>query len=251
MKKLTLFTVLFSLFFIGCSDDDEVGTFGPTQAIVGFPQTSIAKNFLTDVPSQQFTVPVGLITYPNETLPGALSVQWSVDPSSTAIPGVEYDIVASNSITIPAGSSIVNIPFVAYPTTLDPDVPKTLVLNVTSNNAIVGAQYKKVVITLQGVCPSNLEGTYFINYTTGPVYSEVSSIGNGMYRASYMPTFASTYWFEFSDVCNVLTITNFEFAANPASGTGVVLPNGDLAFSGVNVAGVSWYVNRSWTLRKL
>lgn len=253
MKKLILLSGVLSLFFVGCSDD-EVAVAGPNATIVGFPQTEISKNFFTDVASADIVIPVALISYEDETLPGEVSVQWSVDPSSTAVEGVEYDITSSTTATIDANGTVTNIPFKVYPVTLDPANPKTLVLNMTvsSSDVVVGFQYKQVVITLQGVCPSYLEGTYVINYTSGPVYSEVTSIGDGVYSASYMPTFASTYSFEFSDVCGVLKINTWQLQDSyPASGNGVVTGVGNLAFSGVNVSGVSWYVNQSWTLIKV
>lgn len=251
MKKLTLLAIVFSLFFIGCSDDEEVGTFGPNQTIVGFPETAITKSFLTDVVSSEITVPVGLISYANETLPGAVTVQWSVDASSTAVEGVEYDIISANSVTIPAGGTVNSIPFRVYPTTFDPDAPKTIVLNMTSTSALVGSQYKQVVITLQGVCPSNLVATYRLTYASGAqAFCTVTSTGDGTYYSNTTPGWLTgVYWFEFSDVCGALTATGWQFqAGNAMSGTGTVLANGNLAFN-LTIAGV--YSNRNYTLTRL
>lgn len=104
-------------------------------------------------------------------------------------------------------------------------------------------------------CGSFLAGEYVINYTTGPQPITITSLGGGLYEASYFPTFSSVYWWRFQDVCGNLTITDWQFqGSNPISGTnspmptGVVNPDGSLTFTGINVAGVSWYVDRSWTI---
>ena len=211
----------------------------------------MSKSFLTDIPSAEISVPVALISFANETLPGAVSAQWSVDPSSTAVEGVEYDIISSNTVTIAAGGTVTSIPFKVYPTTFDPAAPKKLVLNITSNSAVVGSQFKQVVITLQGVCPSYLAATYSITYSSGLVgLFTVVSTGDGTYFSNTTPGWGTgVYSFEFSDVCGALTATSWQVqASNPMSGTGIVLPNGNLRFT-LTIAGV--YANRVYTLTRL
>ena len=161
MKKLLLLTVL-SLGFISCNED-EPQAFGPNQTIVGFSQKSVSKPYLTDIANAPLNVPISLIGFANEALPGEVVVSWSVDPSSTAVAGVEYSISGSQTAVISAGNTTGTANFTIFPTTLDPDTPKTIVINLTSvnsNNAIVGEQYKKIVVTLQGVCNSQLQGAY-------------------------------------------------------------------------------------------
>jgi hypothetical protein len=163
MKKLILLTAALSTFFVGCSDDEEVGTFGPNQTIAGFAEATMSKSFFTNVTSDVLNVPVSLIAFPNESLASNITVEYTVDPSSTATAGVEYTANTSNTATIAAGSTVGFISFNVNPTTFDAFDPKTIVLNITSvpsGNAILGAQYKKIVVTLQGVCVSEIAGDY-------------------------------------------------------------------------------------------
>ena len=52
-------------------------------------------------------VPVNLIGFANETLPGDVVVNWSVNvDESTAVEGVEFDIAGSQSTSIAAGNSV-------------------------------------------------------------------------------------------------------------------------------------------------
>lgn len=173
MKKLLLLAVI-SLGLFSCNDD-EPQAFGPNQTIIGFPKKSVSNSFLTDVVSAPLNVPINLIGFANETLPGEVVVNWTIDPSSTAVDGVEYTISGSQAISIAAGSTTGTANFTVYPTTFDATAPKTIVINLTtvaSNNAIVGEQYKQVVVTLQGVCNSQLQGNYS-NSTVIPVSSSV------------------------------------------------------------------------------
>lgn len=174
MKKLLLLTVL-SLGFLSCNDD-EPQAFGPNQTIVGFAEGKSTKPYLTDVPSASLNVPISLIGFANEALPaGEVVVNWSIDPSSTAIDGVEYTIDGPQVTSISAGNTTGTANFLVYPTTFDSTAPKTIVINLTtvvSNNAIIGEQFKKIVVTLQGVCNSQLQGNYS-NYTTIPAFGNI------------------------------------------------------------------------------
>lgn len=173
MRKLLLLTVL-SLGFLSCNDD-EPQAFGPNQTIVGFAEDESTKPYLTDVPSASLNVPINLIGFANETLPGEVVVSWSIDPSSTAVDGVEYTISGSQNTVISAQNTVGYADFVVYPTTFNSTDPKTIVINlntVVSNNAIIGDQFKQIVVTLQGVCNSQLQGNYS-NYTTIPAFGNV------------------------------------------------------------------------------
>lgn len=162
MKKLLLLPLML-LSLVSCNDD-EPQVFGPNQTIVGFAKSSDSKPFLNDQPTGTLQVPVNLIGFANETLPGDVVVNWSVNvDESTAVEGVEFDIAGSQSTSIAAGNSVGFINFDIYPTTLNPDTPKTIVIDlvsVPSNNAIIGAQYSKMTVTLQGICNSQLQGNY-------------------------------------------------------------------------------------------
>ncbi|MEZ4852725.1 hypothetical protein [Flavobacterium sp.] len=261
MKKILL-TVLSVMALVSCSDDEVTNANGPQDTIVGFTSKSVSQNYLNDATDAELVVPITLISYANEELPNEdITVSWEVLSSTdadAAVAGVEFDLPSggSGTVVIPAGETTSSISINVHPITFDPDYPKKLTLLITSaSNSIVGKQFEKIEITLQGICVSALAGEYVINYTSGPQPITITEIGPGSYRASYFPTFASVYWWEFSDVCGNLVITDWQFqASNPISGTntpmpeGVVNPDGSITFTGVNVAGVSWYVDRTWTI---
>lgn len=261
MKKFIL-TIMFATTLLSCTDDEVTGSLGPNNTIVGFTKGAITENYVNDVSNAELSIPITIVSFENEKLPNEdITVSWEVltsTDSDAATPGVEFDLPSggSGSVVIPAGQTSSVITMNVHPDTFDPDFPKKVTLLITSaTNSIVGKQYEKVVITLQGICASNLAGEYVINYTSGPQPITITSVGDGLYRASYFPTFVSVYWWEFSDVCGNLVITDWQFqASNPISGTstpmplGTVNPDGSITFTGVNVAGVSWYVDRTWTI---
>ena len=238
MKKLLLLTVL-SLGFLSCNDD-EPQAFGPNQTIVGFADDASTSSYLTDVTSEALNVPISLIGFANETLPGEVVVSWSIDPSSTAVSGVEYTITGSQTAVISAGNTTGTANFVVYPTTLNPATPKTIVINLTtvvSNNAIVGEQYKQVVVTLQGVCNSQLQGNYTnstFRPSNGATYTFADEVWtkNGGTIADYTANHVGQYFgatqgagsagtaqlapavalFFFSDVCDQIKVNQHNLA---------------------------------------
>lgn len=267
MKRIFLLLTISSLLFVSCNDDD-VEVQGPNATIVGFTTSAKSENFTTDVTDAALTVPIGVLSYADEQLPdNDLTLNWEIianddDLTDDAVAGTEFDLPASGSsgtVVIPAGSTTAALTFNVHPDVLDPDAPKYLTLKLTSvsgtNDAVVGSQYETIVITLQGVCASALEGEYYITYTSGNQDITIEQVSPGLYRASYFPTFVTVYWWEFSDVCGNLTITDWQFqGANPISGTSSAMPmgtvneDGSITFTGVNVSGVSWYVDRTWTI---
>jgi len=166
-RRIILMTAIAATFAIGC-DDDEVGTFGPNETIVGFT-ADYAPKFTIDQPSATLNVPINLISYEDATFPGDVTVTVSVDEeATTAVVGTDYAGLTTTTVTIPSGSTVGFIPITVYPEVFNPDEPTKIVLNmntVTTDNAIIGAQYSKVVVTLQGVCVSHLAGSY-TNVTT-------------------------------------------------------------------------------------
>lgn len=262
MKKLFLLLVL-SLSYVSCTDDNTEFA-GNSTYVVGFQRTSLSQSYVATGDIVPLDVPVIFIGGQEGAAIGSdVTVSYEIDAASTAVEGDEYDLVnATNSVVLPSGITSTSIPFLINTGNLETgdENAKTIVINITTvvteDDVVVASNFKKMTITLKGLCFSNLAGDYHITYTSGAVYpSIITKISDGNYRASYMPTFNAVYWFEFSDVCGVLTITNWQFQdTNPIFGTttpsamGVVNSNGSLTFSGVNVTGVATYVNRTWTL---
>jgi hypothetical protein len=263
MKKLIYLSAFVLTTLVSCTQEDGLKT-GPNATIVGFPSTTVTSQNFTDVPQDQVNVVLNYISYANETIPSDdVTVTWEVDQAnSTAVEGYEYDFTStSRQLTIVGGETVILLPIDVYPVNFDVNDPTKLVLKLTmvdSNNAIIGVQYESVNVVFQGVCPSNLAGEYYITFASGPQAITITSTGPGLYSASYLPTFSSVYSWSFSDVCGDLTLTNWQFeSSNPMSGTssprphGTINGDGSITFTGVNVAGVSWYVDKTWTIYPL
>ncbi len=295
MKKVFLLsTVLLTTLFVGCNDDD-VQALGPTSTIVGFTSSSTSKSYVVDDPTSTFSLPIKLISYADGQFPTEdINMVWQlVDPTtyldetltepqasdynstteyeealaayqeeyatqlaSFATTGVEFDLPSSNQLTLTEGEGFTELPVTVYPSSLVIGEPKKFIIELTTaSNATIGYQYRRIMVTLNGSCASDLAGSYYITYTTGQQPINITEIEFGSYHSDYTPTFVSTYWFEFTDVCGLLTISTWQYQdANPMSGTnggmpqGTVNDNGSITFTGVNVEGVSWYVDKSWTI---
>lgn len=239
MKKLIYLSAFVLTTLVSCTQDDGVQT-GPNASIVGFAAPNVISQNFTDVPTDQVSVAFNYVSYANETIPSEdVTVTWEVDAvNSTAVEGVEFDFTsASRQFTIPGGQTVVVLPIDVYPVAFEVDTPTKLVLKLTtvdSNNAIIGAQYKSVTVVFQGLCPSNLAGSYSCvttrtdNFTTYSWSNEIiTSVGPGQYVTSTTARFYSPggdpgvggttalvvpAGYNFSDVCNSLTVTSTNLA---------------------------------------
>lgn len=221
MKKVFLLLTVVALTFVGCNDDDsQAGLVGPNNSYVGFATKTQISSLNTALATADVTVPVSLVSYQNEEFPDYdIDVVWKLltpeeylstvsfesedaynaELASFGTIGTEFDIPngTSGSVTIPAGSGFVNLPnIVAYPQTLDPAFPKkfAIYLESASNGAVVAEQYRYIVVTLQGVCVSELEGMYDLVVTitagngVGSVYDlpgeELSKLSDTQYSGT-------------------------------------------------------------------
>lgn len=251
--KILFIALIGSLLGVSCLADDDAPKqeFTQTPYSVGFKNSNYSAAFFTDAGDVDYKLNVDLIGGGNYTNTPGQSFQFEIDPSSTAIAGTEYEIVSTgNTGTIAPTMTFGSIDFLIKTANLSTSSTSTIVVNLVSNTGgIVSAAKAQATITLAGLCNSDLAGDYAWDPTNNNIPSIVTQVGDGLYRASYTPPFSGTYWFEFQDICGVLTVTDFEFqGSNPMAGTGVVLPNGDLSFTGVSVGGVAWYVSEDWVL---
>lgn len=199
MKKLFLFIVVSTLFLVGCSDDDK--SMGPNTTIVGFANSGFSKSYFNDVTNAELLVPVTLISYVNEQLPTQdITLNWEVVTSTSAdaaVPGVDFDLPSGGSgqVVIPAGQTSASIALNVYPDVFDPATPKKVTLLITSaTNSVVGKQYEKIEVTLQGICVSSLEGMYDLVVTitagsgTGTSYNlpdeAITKIDDAQYKGA-------------------------------------------------------------------
>lgn len=202
MKKIFLLGFIASLSLFSCNEDDsKFPVVGPNATIVGFPLVAVTENFKTNLASADLKVAVHLISYKNETLPSAdITSTWSVDPSSTAVAGVDYAKVGTNdSVTISAGNNVGFIPFKVFPIVYDAFNPKKLVLNLNTTNAggLIGSQYKQVTVTLQGVCVSAIGGNYTVStlrVNNGAVFTFGTEAFTPTVGTSYKTNYVGPYY---------------------------------------------------------
>lgn len=176
-KKITL--ALFSIVLLFSCVKDDVEDFKSGAHIVGFKKSESSYIYTSaDVNPVQVTEPIDLIGGSNGTPSNSnITVQFSVDASSTALQGTDYTIdITGNQITIPAGSDFVLLPITINPTVLPGNTPKTIVINLTqvaSNNATISDSNKQITITI-AKCESALAGDYSLQVTrvdNGTVYN--------------------------------------------------------------------------------
>jgi len=248
--KILFVAIICSLASVSCLVDDEAPglEFTATENAIGFKKADYTAAYFTNAGDVEYSLHIDAIGGGNNTLNSSRIIGFEIDPSSTAVAGTEYELVTSGGSTqLVEGSNFADINFIIKTANLSTTSTSTIVVNIIStDNGIIAETKKQATITLAGLCPSDLAGNYDWNGTAFTIVE----IGDGLYEASYLPLFTTHYWWQFQDVCDNLTITDFQFqGSNPASGTGTVLPNGDLSFTGVTVAGAG-YNNQSWIVVK-
>ncbi len=153
---------------VSCVDDDAED-FGSGPRIVGFKNTQGAYIYTdADVSPVQISEAITLIGGSNGTTSSSdITVPFTIDPSSTAIAGVEYTLnTTGNSVTIPAGMDFVQLPITVTPTALPDNLPRTIVINLgtPSSNTVVSDAKRTITITI-AKCASDLAGLYSLQVT--------------------------------------------------------------------------------------
>lgn len=138
--------------------DDEVTDFGDTPVLVQFVEPAITANFIQTPANEVYTyqIPVMLIGGRNQPLNKPVDVTVAVDPSSTAVEGVEFNLI-TQTVTIPAGEMMANVEIEVLSENLDPFDAKILVLEITSSDLTISESTSTAVV-LQGACELNLAG---------------------------------------------------------------------------------------------
>lgn len=103
---------------------------------------------------------------------GAITVNIEVDPASTAVEGVHYELNAT-SATMNAGEFVSTIPVTVLTGNIDPSETPDLILNISSvTGAEVSPNYGSLTIPIRVICPSELAGEY-------TVFWEFLQVGDG------------------------------------------------------------------------
>lgn len=203
MKKLILLSFML-LSLVSCNDDEPMIA-GPNQTVVGFPVTAADNTFTaffsTELATATLKVPMNLISYNNEVYPSDVVVGYSITTESTATSGVEYSAPSSLVGVVETGNSSDYIEMQVNPNVFDPEDPKQIVIEmftVNSGNAIISENHKKIVVILQGVCPSALQGGYQTTTTrlsngTNYVWTSQVISKTDLFGTEYITEFVGPY----------------------------------------------------------
>lgn len=245
MKTLKYILILF--FSLGalnsCLVDDtaryDLNDDGPNLA--GFTDGRTAFSFVSDGNEYDFTVKVKLIGPTSMDVTEDIVLTIDSDASSTAIKNTHF-VLPQPSITLKKSDNYLGIIPVKILTEgivapLD-ETPKLVlkVVSATGAENVIG-NGKKLEITLNYGCFSNLEGPYTLTmlYTTALGVTStivrtdeyITQTGVGTYRTTYVGHWTpgqlgGTPGFTFTDVCNVLTVAEqnlVDLYANIVEGT--------------------------------
>ncbi|MDN3205809.1 hypothetical protein [Algoriphagus sediminis] len=168
---------------------------------------------------------------------GAITVNVEVDPSSTAVEGVHYNLSAT-STTINGGDWVANFPVTILTGNIDPSETPDLVLNITSaTGAEVSSNYGSVTLRIRVVCPSEIStaadtwsGTTVSRFGTDVATVTVTPLETaGQYVVSDMSTglyprfgFSTTQELIIADNCNVIS-----YVAPRQTNFNIVPPTGE------------------------
>lgn len=225
MKKLKIITLmLLSLVAIVSCVKDDVEDVSKGPYVVGFKNAQGSYIYTDlDVNPVNITEAITLIGGSNGTTnPASITIPFSVDASSTAIAGTDYTITATGgSVTIPAGSDFVQLPFTVNPAALPGNTPRTIIINLgqPNSNTVVSDEKKSITITI-AKCASDLAGLYALSVTrldNSVVYNfpneVITQLSLGEYETSTTGPYddltldgAPRNGFIFKDVCQTIVI---------------------------------------------
>ncbi|NOS94322.1 MAG: hypothetical protein HOP30_20605 [Cyclobacteriaceae bacterium] len=83
----------------------------------------------------------------------ATNVSFTIDPTSTAVAGLHYDMISQASISIPAKSSFGYIYFTVHPQVLNPGEVFKLKINLTTADVPVSVNFGKFTRSIRISCP--------------------------------------------------------------------------------------------------
>lgn len=227
IKYLLIFVLSVST-FISCSDiiDDTERTEGYDEGpnLIGFTKAEISVSGISSGDEYVFELPM------NGTGPTIMdatedvTVNISVDPTSTAIEGTHF-MLSENTLTFKASNNYINsLPItmltegILAPLAVNPYV----ILNVTdvTGGFVDNGRTGKSKINLLYLCFSNLSGSYDVEMEYTAVDGAVSILnfedvltetGDGQYRTGRVGHWTAdqlggTPGFAFTDICGVITI---------------------------------------------
>ena len=245
MKKDRQYKVLAWVLFLGlmagnisCMEDSGFGILWEGME-VEFDEASLPNNTIQKIVTKsndnqvdQEHVRINLVGAQVNT---PIEVELGVDPISTAIEGVHYNM-ETNKVTIPANSSFVDVPIEILTGNLASDELPDLVLTIIdAGETKISTNYHQLTIAIRLSCPSELAGVYTsvtvgsfgtVNYQVTitelePFTYRISDITGGVYSELYGENDNPAV---FSELCGEITMTEqadnvFDRAVFTGSGT--------------------------------
>lgn len=226
MKKiLALLFIAASL--ISCDKDDSNlvdEDFANTERVVGFLRTTQNVPYFEDLGTIRREFPFDIMNGGSGTPYNEdLTITYEVDPSSTAVEGLEYNFVnSSKTVVVPAGTNFGMLPLDVITGNFNVTQKTTLVLNITAvdkEGFVISNQSRKVAINFIG-CLSLVNGTYTVVVTRGDGVSvtrtneQVTLQGINYFRTTTTGTFtvgqlsppAPFAGYFFTDICDDISV---------------------------------------------
>lgn len=158
--KILFIAIIGSLLSTSCLVDDEADTKNQveTPMAIGFKNSQATVSYFQDIGSVEhefyFEIKGGQHGFTASTL----TVDYQIDPASTASAGTEFDIL-SPSLTIDANRDFGTLRLNVNTGSLNPSAPTELIVHLTSDVHVIPDAFKTLKIIFIG-CQSQLAGTY-------------------------------------------------------------------------------------------
>jgi hypothetical protein len=276
MKNI-FYVAIAALAFISCDKDENIKAGNPglnQPKAVGFNKVTQNEAYFSNIGPVNSSLTVDQIGFGSggNVSGNPITITFSIDAAnSTAVEGNEFSFPsASRTVTIPAGSTFAQIPYIVNTGSFNATQKTSVVIKlVSSTDGVISEKNKTVTINFVG-CSTNLQGSYTTNLAPGTVGNPaapatVTKIAPNVYRSTRMPGITSggqPLTFDFTDVCKTLELSSWQLDSSyPAFDANVptrrpqgvisTTPAGNLTFNNVSLTGLSFYTNRTFTLYKI
>ena len=145
--------------------DDEAVNFNNGISVVQFTTAKINAPAVADGSETTFNVKVLLAGPDIENLTEDVTVNFSIDPSSTAVVGTNFKFDVTSVVLTKANNYLATLPVTIITEGITPPTSPTLVLNIdsvstTQEDVFVSGNKSQIIVTLAYSCSANLTGTY-------------------------------------------------------------------------------------------
>jgi len=238
MKKiLILIAVVLSM--TACLDNSvQLDGIESSPNLVGFNKASKTVGFLTDDLEHQTNVLVTIVGPSYDSVQGDVVAQISVDPSSTAVDGVNYRLESNSVVLNYANNFSALLPITVITENMSAPSRVSLVLNIdtiSNDSLVINGRTKQIRVYIDYLCFSNLDnGNEYLNPDVPNGATTIEEIAPGKYEVGAMPFLSSggnPIPFEFTDTCGEISIDYLVFGAYLMLGQGTVNNDGSITIT--------------------